>query len=57
MKGNIKMFNYSKTFLNEKRAEAFAENLKGQGAEDVQIWSGRDAFGQTEYVVKWNLWN
>lgn len=51
------MWNYSKTFLNEKRAQAFAEYLNTQGAEDVSIWSGRDAFGQTEYVVKWNIWN
>lgn len=48
------MFNYSKILLNEKRAKDFAEYLKAQGAEDVQIWRGRDAFGQTEYLVKWN---
>lgn len=51
------MFNYSRIFLNEKQAEVFAEYLKAQEAEDVQIWSGRGAFGQTENVVKWNLWN
>ncbi len=50
------MTNYSKIFISMTRAERFAEQLKASGAEDIQIWSGRDGFGQTEYTVKWNLW-
>ena len=51
------MWNFSKTFFNQNRAEAFAEYLRTQRCEDIQIWSGRDAFGQTQYTVKWNNWN
>lgn len=48
------MQNFSKTFFSQKRAEAFAEQLKANGAEDIQIWSGKDAFGQTQHTVRWN---
>lgn len=51
------MFNFCKTFYAQERATAFAEYLNTQGAEDVGIWSGRDAFNQTEYTVKWNKWD
>ena len=49
------MFDYNKTFWSMDRAAAFVDYLRTQGVSDAQIWSGRDAFGQTEYVVKWNL--
>ena len=48
--------NYSKTFFSEARANRFAQQLKGRGAEDITVWSGKDGFGQTKYTVKWNLW-
>ena len=48
---------FRESFFNETRAEAFAEYLKTQGAEDIEIWGGRDAFGQDQYTVCWNLWN
>lgn len=47
------MKNYSKTFFGEKRANAFAEELKKNGAE-VVISAAKDAFGQTQYRVEWN---
>lgn len=50
------MWNYTKSFFSKKRAEEFAKQLEKQGAEDIAIWSGRDAFDQTQYTVKWNLW-
>lgn len=48
------MHNHIKTFFNQNRAEAFAEYLNTQKAEDIEIWRGRDAFGQTQYTVRWN---
>ena len=51
------MQNFSKTFLSETRAAAFVAYLEAQGAEDIEIWGGRDAFGQADYIVRWNLWN
>lgn len=48
------MHNYIKTFFNQNRAEAFAEYLNNQGAEDVVICRNRDAFGQTQFTVRWN---
>lgn len=48
------MANYSKVFFSKKSAERFAEQLKANGAEDVIIWAGRDAFNQTQYRVNWN---
>ncbi len=49
-------YNYCKTFCTEARARKFADQIKQSGAEDIALWTGRDAFGQTEYTVKWNLW-
>ena len=48
--------NFSKSFFYESKASQFAEYLKSQGAEDIEIWGGRDAFGQPSYSVRWNLW-
>jgi len=48
------MTNFSKVFFNKAKAEAFADQLKKSGAEDVVIWAGRDAFNQTQYIVRWN---
>lgn len=42
------MFNFSKVFFSEKRANAFSEKVNGQ------VWVGMDAFGQTIYTVKYN---
>jgi hypothetical protein len=39
------MHNHSRSFISEKRAKAFADDLKKQGAKDVEIWSGKDGFG------------
>ncbi len=49
------MYHYSKTFFSGKRANAFAEELEKQGAEDITISSARDAFGQTQHRVCWNF--
>lgn len=49
------MWNYHKTTFSETRAKKLAVTLKAQGAKDIEIWSGRDGFGQTIYTVKWNL--
>ena len=44
----------TKKFWSEKRAKAFAENIKAQGFESVVIWSERDFVNQcTVYTVKW----
>ena len=48
------MRNHARTFFDEKRAEAFAEEIKKSGAADVIITSARDAFGQKQYRVEWN---
>jgi len=48
------MQNHSKTFFSRTRAERFASMLREQGCEDIQIWSGKDAFGQTQHTVRWN---
>jgi hypothetical protein len=45
------MFNFSKVFFSKVRANKFIESL---GCREVELWSGRDAFGQTIYTVKWN---
>lgn len=50
------MQNHRKTFFYEEKAKAFAEYLKTQGCEDIEIWGGRDAFGQLSYSVHWNCW-
>ena len=50
------MYNYGRTFFNEKKAQAFAEAIRETGAEDITIWSGLDAFGQRQHTVKWNRW-
>lgn len=49
------MWNYARTFFSEASAERFALELKMAGAVDVVIWSGRDAFNQTQWTVRWNL--
>ena len=43
----------TRTFFSRKRAEAFAEQMKEQGFESVTVWTDRDGFGQTNYIVKW----
>ena len=43
----------TRTFFSKKRAEEFANSMRNQGFESVQIWTGRDGFGQTQYIVKW----
>ena len=48
------MFNHSKNFFSEKRANAYKEMLKNNGIKKVQITSGNDAFGQIQYRVEWN---
>lgn len=42
-----------KSFFGKKRAEAFAENMKANGAENVEVWTDTDGFGQRIYIVKW----
>ena len=46
---------HSRIFFDRKRADAFASYLEAQGASDVQIWLGTDAFGQTQYSVRWYI--
>lgn len=48
------MFNYMKSFFNNKRAEAYKEMLIANGIKEIQISSAHDAFGQTQYRVEWN---
>ena len=48
------MRSHMRSFFSEKRARAFAEEIKRSGAQDVQISSARDGFGQTQYRVEWN---
>ena len=48
------MHNHSRTFFSRREAEAFAEYLRTQPTEDVQVWIGTDAFRQTTYDVRWN---
>ena len=43
----------TRTYFSKKRAEAFAETLRQQGFEKVEIWNGRDGFGQAIFTVKW----
>ena len=42
-----------RTFFSKKKAEKFAEALKTQGFEHVEIWTGKDGFKQTVFSVKW----
>lgn len=46
----------SKNFFSMKRASQFAEQLNGSGAEDITISAFRDAFGQTQYTVRWYMY-
>lgn len=47
----------TKNFISEKRAKAFAAELRKQPApEDVKISSARDGFNQTQYRVEWYIW-
>lgn len=48
------MWNLSRTFFSNKKAEEFADFLKANKAEDIVICSGRDGFGQNVYSVRWN---
>lgn len=48
--------NNSRVFLDRGRAKAFAEYLGTQHAEDVEVWVDTDAFGQAQYIVRWNAW-
>ena len=43
----------TKTFFSEKRANTFAETLRNQGFETVQVWFDKDGFNQNIYIVKW----
>lgn len=45
---------HSRIYLSLFRAEKMASNLRANGAHDVQIWSRKDAFNQTEYILCWN---
>lgn len=45
---------HSRTYFSHIRAEKMASNLRANGAHDVEIWSRKDAFGQTEYILCWN---
>jgi hypothetical protein len=44
---------HNRNFFSLKRAREFAAQLTN--AEDITISAFRDAFGQTQYVVKWYL--
>lgn len=44
-----------KSFFKESSAKKFAKTLETQGVEDIEIWGGRDAFGQEEWTVVWYL--
>lgn len=43
----------TKTFFTKGLAERFAETMRQQGFETVEIWTVRDCFGQPVYIVKW----
>ena len=43
-------------FFSRGEAEAFANQLMESGCE-VEVWSGRDAFGQRQFEVKWVVLN
>lgn len=45
----------SRIFFNRSKAEEFAEALRKQNAESVQVWTDRDGFKQTIYIVKWQM--
>lgn len=45
---------HSRTYFSRIHAEKMASNLRANGAQDVQIWSRKDAFNQTEYILCWN---
>lgn len=47
------MYNFRKAFFSKARARAFKAELKELGIE-ADIWSDRDGFGQTQYIVCWN---
>ena len=49
--------NYSRNYFSRKSAEKFVTELEKAGAEDIVIVIFRDAFNQTQYSVRWNLWN
>lgn len=48
--------NYSKSFFYRKAAEDFIKYLETQGAEDIELSTARDAFGQVQWTVAWNVW-
>lgn len=43
----------TRTFFSEARAEAFAQEMRKQGFETVQVWTDTDGFRQRIYIVKW----
>lgn len=45
---------HQRTFLSRSTTEKHAEFLELHGANDIEIWSRKDAFGQTEYILCWN---
>lgn len=45
---------HSRTYFSRIHAEKMASNLRANGAHDVQIWSRKDEFNQTEYILCWN---
>ena len=45
---------HSRTYFSRIKAEKMASTLRASGAHDVEIWSRKDAFGQTEYILCWN---
>ena len=48
--------NYSKHFWSKKAAEEFIKELEYNGAEDIELSSALDGFGQTQWRVAWNFW-
>ena len=48
------MRRFSRTFFYRSSAEAFAKELEANGAKNIEIWSGKDGFGQTTHTVKWD---
>lgn len=48
------MIRHSRVFFSEARAFDFMDWLLLQGMEDVEIWSGKGAFNQPEYTVRWS---
>ena len=43
----------SKYFSTLEKAKAFAVQIEKNGGEFVKVTGFRDAFGQTQFVVRW----